>query len=247
VERRFSHGLQFLTSYVWSHALANSGTPLSGNSATLDQTNLSSSYATASWDIRHSMTTAFTWELPVGRGRHFGNSMSKAADALIGGWQFNGILTLRTGIPFTMSGTACHGVWSKCMPDYAAGFAGNGNAAPSGGRTTAQWFDTSHYVAAYSNQAAGVATGGDVGLESLTGPPTKTMDFSIFKAFRFTERFGMQFRAEALNLTNFALLNTPDASLGDSKAYGGNGNFGVITSGIAGTERHIQFSLRLTF
>ncbi len=42
-------------------------------------------------------------------------------------------------------------------------------------------------------------------------------------------------------------FNQPDLSLGDSKALGGNGNFGRITSSVAGTERHMQFSLRLNF
>jgi hypothetical protein len=247
LERRFSHGFQLLTSYVWSHALADGNTPLSGDTSILDQTNYTKSYSSASWDIRHSLTSAFTWELPFGRGRHFGNSMNKVADAVVGGWQFNGIFTARTGDAFTMSGTSCHGVWSKCMPDYASGFAGNGNAAPAGGRSTAEWFNTANYVVAYSNQAAGIATGGDVGLQTLTGPPTKTMDFSVFKAFRITERFGLQVRAEALNLSNFAILNNPDASLGDSKIYGGNGNFGTITGAAVGTERHVQFSMRLTF
>lgn len=133
------------------------------------------------------------------------------------------------------------------MPDYVYGFSGNGNQAPQGGRTPNQWFNTANYTVAASNIATGFATGGNVGLESLTGPPTETMDFSIFKNFRLTERFNVQFRGEALNLTNFAVLNTPDASLGDSKLYGGNGNFGVITSSVAGSERHIQFSLRLSF
>lgn len=247
LERRFSHGLQFLTSYVWSHALADGNTPLSGDTSILNQTNYTSSYASASWDIRHSMTTAFTWELPFGRGRHFGNAMSKAADAFVGGWQFNGILTMRTGDAFTMSGTSCHGVWSKCMPDYVSGFGGNGNAAPSGGRTPSEWFNTANYVVAYSNQAAGAATGGDVGLQTLTGPPTETLDFSIFKSFHVSERFSVQFRGEAINMTNFAILNNPDASLGDSKTYGGNGNFGVITGSVLSTERHLQFSLRLAF
>ena len=54
----------------------------------------------------------------------------------------------------------------------------------------------------------------------------------------------MQFRAEAINLGNFTFLNHPDVSLGDSKAFGGNGLFGQITSSAAGTERHLQFSLR---
>ena len=133
------------------------------------------------------------------------------------------------------------------MPDYVSGFAGSGNQAPSGGRTPNQWFDTSLYTLAFSNQAAGIATGGNVGLQTLTGPPTETLDFSIFKEFRFSERFGLQFRGEAINMTNFTVFNNPDSSIGDSKKFGGNGNFGVITSSVAGSERHLQFSLRLRF
>ncbi len=248
VEKRFSHGLQFLAAYVWSHTLANSGTPLSGSSNLnpISNTDWSTAYSSASWDIRHSMTTSFNYELPVGKGKAFGAGMGRAADAVVGGWQINGILTLRTGAPITMSGI-CHGVWNRCLPDYVPGYTGNGNSVPAGGRTPNEYFDTSVYTQAYSNQALGIATGGDVGLQTLTAPPTKTLDFSIFKEFKFTERFSMQFRGEAINLTNFTVLSQPDVSLGDSKIYGGNGNFGVITSSVAGTERHLQFSLRLKF
>jgi hypothetical protein len=204
-------------------------------------------YARSSYDVGQRFVSSFLYNLPFGQGQRFGGGATGAMNALIGGWQFNGILTLRTGDAYTMSGTNCHGVWSHCMPDYASGFAGSGNAAPAGGRSTAEWFNTANYVVAASNQATGLATGGDVGLQTLTGPPTETMDFSIFKGFRFTERVGLQFRGEALNLGNFAVLNNPDASLGDAKIYGGNGNFGTITGAAVGTERHIQFSLRLTF
>jgi hypothetical protein len=249
LEKRFSNGLQFLTSYVWSHALANSGTPLSGSSniAPITNTNFATGYATASWDIRHSLTTSFNYELPFGRGKQFGGSMNSALNMIVGGWQANGILSLRTGVPITLAGTACHGVWNRCEPDYVPGYSGNGSTAPVGGRTPNQWFDTSIYTAAYSNQALGIATGGNVGLQTITGAPTKTMDFSLFKNFRLTERFAVQFRGEAFNLGNFTILNQPDVSLGDSKTYGGNGNFGVITGSSLGTERHLQFSLKLSF
>jgi Carboxypeptidase regulatory-like domain len=248
IEKRFSHGLQFLTSYVWSHALANSGTPLSGstNLSPISNTNYATAYSSAAWDIRHSLTTSFNYELPIGRGKEFGSGMNRAADAIVGGWAINGILTLRTGVPITMSGI-CHGVWNRCLPDYVQGYTGNGNSAPPGGRTPNEYFNTADYTEAYNNQALGIATGGDVGLQSITGAPTETLDFSIFKNFRLTERFNVQFRGEAINMTNFAVLSQPDVSLGDSKAYGGNGNFGVITSSVAGTERHLQFSLRLVF
>jgi hypothetical protein len=249
LEKRFSKGLQFLSSYVWSHTLANSGTSLSGSSnfGPLTQTNFATGYSTAAWDIRHSWTTSFNYELPFGRGKQFGSDMSRTMDVIAGGWQANGILTMRSGQPATLAGASCHGVWARCLPDYAAGYTGNGNTAPAGGRTPGQWFDTSAFTVAYSNQAAGVATGGNVGLQTVTGAPTKTMDFSLFKNFKITERFGIQYRAEAINLGNFTVYSLPDLSLGDSKALGGNGNFGRITSSVAGTERHVQMSLRLTF
>jgi Carboxypeptidase regulatory-like domain len=249
VEKRFSHGLQFLSAYVWSHALANSGTPLSGasNLSPIVQNNYATAYSSAAWDIRHSWTTSFNYELPFGRGKQFGSSMNRAEDLIVGGWQANGIFTMRSGQPVTLAGASCHGVWNRCLPDYVSGYTGNGNTPPPGGRTPAEWFDISAYTVAYSNQAAGIATGGDVGLQTITGPPTKTMDFSLFKNFKITERFGLQYRAEVTNLANFTVFNQPDLNLGDAKALGGNGNFGRITSSVNGTERHIQMSLRLTF
>ena len=113
--------------------------------------------------------------------------------------------------------------------------------APAGGRSAGQWFDINAY------KVAAPLTGGNLGLQAATGPPTRTLDFSTFKDFRFTERWRMQFRAEAFNLANTPVFSTPDASLGDAKALGGNGNFGRITSTQTGTERHVQFSLRLQF
>jgi hypothetical protein len=241
VEKRFSHGFQFLSAYTWSHALANAGTTLSGatNFGFLDQTNWASSYSSAAWDIRHSFTTGFNYDLPFGKGKQFAGNVPKAADMIIGGWHSNGLLTLRTGQPLTLNGTSCQGVWSKCLPDIAAGYVAN--QAPAGGRTPNEWFDINAY------QVAAPLTGGNLGLESNTGPPTKTMDFSMFKDIPFTERIRMQFRAEAFNLGNFAVLSQPDASLADAASLKGNGNFGKITSSVSGSERHVQFALRFQF
>jgi Carboxypeptidase regulatory-like domain/TonB-dependent Receptor Plug Domain len=252
LEKRYSGGLQFLTSYVWSHALANSGTPLSGatNLGLPDPTNFASEYSSASWDIRHSFTTAFVYDIPFGRGKRFGSNLNRAVDMVAGGWHTNGILTLRTGQPFTINGANCVGQWNKCLPDLVPG--GNPMKTPSGGSTpgtNGQWFDISAFT------VAAPLTGGNLGLQSNTGPPTRTLDFSIFKDFAFTERFKLQFRAEAFNIANTPQFSTPDASLGDAKItptngaspVTGNGLFGKVTGANVGTERHIQFSLRLQF
>jgi hypothetical protein len=241
LEKRFSHGLQFLTSYVWSHALANSGTPLSGSTGlgTPNPTNFASEYSSASWDIRHSFTTAFNYDIPFGRGKSLGSSMNRAADALIGNWQANGVVTLRTGVPYTLRYNGCQGVWGACSPDVVAGM--NPNAAPAAGRDPSLWFNINNVT------VPAALTGGNLGLQSQTGPGTRTVDFSLFKIFPLTERFKMQFRAEVLNLANTPVFNIPDNNLQDAKSLGGNGNFGKITSTYAGTERHVQFTLRLQF
>lgn len=258
LEKRFSQGLQFLSAYTYGHTLANTGTPLSGatNFGNPDPTDLSKSYATAAWDIRHNFTTSFNYELPFGRGKQFASGVNRVGNVLIGGWQSNGILTLRTGQPFTIAGTACQGNWGRCVPDLVTGK--NPNDAPAGGRsvgTNGLWFDTSAVQVAYQNAAAGVYTGGNLGLQTNMGPPTRTMDFSLFKDFAFTERVRLQFRAEAVNLANTPIYSTPDASLGDAKlaatatapAVNGNGNFGKVLGANVGTERHVQFQLRLSF
>jgi hypothetical protein len=230
-----------LTAYTWSHALANSGTPLSGSSnlGAPDPTNFASQYSTASWDIRHNFTSAFVYEIPFGRGKSMGTNMNRVVDAVAGNWQVNGLLTLRTGVPYTLAYNGCQGVWGRCRPDAVPGK--DPNAAPANGRDPSQWFD----IGSVAVPAA--LTGGNLGLQSQTGPPTRTLDLSLFKDFKFTERWKMQFRAESFNLANTPVFNIPDASLQDSKALGGNGNFGRITSTAAASERHIQFSLRLQF
>jgi hypothetical protein len=108
---------------------------------------------------------------------------------------------------------------------------------------------------AYQNPATGVYTGGNLGLQSNTGPPTRVLDFSLFKDFKITERTRLQFRAEAVNVANTPQFNSPDASLGDAKipatgtlpAVNGNDNFGKVLGANVGSERHIQFQLRLLF
>jgi hypothetical protein len=241
LEKRFARGLQFRVAYTWSHALANSGTPLSGSGGlgTPDPTNYASEYSSASWDLRHVFTTGFVWDVPFGRGKALGGSMNSLVDKIAGNWHLNGLLSLHTGVPYTLRYNGCQGVWGACRPDLVTGK--DPNAEPAGGRDPQQWFD----ITGVSVPAP--LTGGNLGLQSQTGPPSRTLDLSVFKDFPITERWKVQFRAESFNLANTPVYNTPGNNLQDSKALGGNGNFGKITSTAAGTERHIQFMLRLQF
>jgi len=234
LDKRFSRGLQFVSAYTWGHAMANSGTTLSGSSGFgyRDNTNISTSYANAAWDIRHNFTTGFNYEIPFGRGKTYGGNMNRALDAIAGGWMVNGIFTFHTGQPFTVRSNGCQGVWASCFPDLVPGK--DPNAAPSGGRRPGQWFDTSNFLPPAS------LTGGNLGLQTNYGPSTRNVDFSIAKNFKFTERWRLQFRGESFNIANTPQFSLPNNNRQDP-------TFGVVTSTSAGSERHIQFALRLEF
>jgi hypothetical protein len=235
LEKRMSKGLQFISSFTYGHALANTGTTLSGsnNFQTISNINYGLDYSSAAWDIRENFTTGLTYDLPFGRGKQLGNSMSKAEDYVVGHWQINTIVALHSGQPYTVSAGGCQGVWAGCFPDMvSAGL--NANAAPSGGRTPSEWFNTANFTAPAS------LTEGGIGDNTNYGPSLKNVDFSVFKDIPLGERVRLQFRSEFFNLFNTPQFGTPDSGYGDSK-------FGQVTSTLAGTERHIQFSLKLLF
>ena len=188
LDKRMSNGLTFMTAYTYGHALADTGTTLSGSDGfgTPDPRNYGSGYSSAAWDIRHNFISNFNYEIPFGKGKQWGGNMNRAVSAVAGNWQLNGIVTVHTGNPYTIRWNGCQGVWNACRPDLVSGK--NPNNAPSGGRTPDKWFDTSAVT------AAAALTGGNIGLQSNQGPMTKMMDFSIFKDFPFTERYRMQFR-----------------------------------------------------
>jgi hypothetical protein len=234
LEKRFSRGLQFITSYTWGHALANSSTTLSGSSGFgyRDARNISTSYANAAWDIRHNFTTGFNYDVPFGRGKALGVNMNRAIDTVVGGWMVNGIFSFHTGQPFTVRSNGCQGVWASCFPDLVQGR--DPNAAPSNGRNPGQWFDVTSFLPPAS------LTQGNLGLQTNYGPSTRNLDFSIAKNFKFTERWKLQFRAESFNLANTPQFSLPNQNRQDP-------NFGRVTSTQAGSERHMQFALRLEF
>ncbi len=158
--------------------------------------------------------------------------MNGFLQAIVGNWQTNGIASFRTGQPFTVRSNGCQGQWNTCMPDLVSG--ADPNAAPSGGRNAGEWFNIANFV------APAPLTGGNLGLQTNYGPPTRTVDFSLFKDFVLTERFKVEFRSEVTNLGNTPQFGTPDNNRQDA-------NFGRITATQAGSERHIQFQLRLRF
>lgn len=106
----------------------------------------------------------------------------------------NGLVSLRSGKPFTLGTRNCVGQFANCQPDLVSGQ--DPKNAPTNGRSPGLYFDTSAVTAPRPG------TPGSLGLQSNNAPPQKNLDLSVFKDFRITERTRVQFRAESFNLTN---------------------------------------------
>jgi hypothetical protein len=156
------------------------------------------------------------------------NGANGFTDALLGGWQVQGIVVVRSGRPFTPTITADRaniGVGGQRPNRLSSGKLDNS--------TVERWFD----VSAFSLPAQ--FSYGNSGANILREDRFKTFDFSVFKQFRITEGSQLQFRAEVFNVTNTASFNAPNTQI--DTAAGGR-----VTS-TASLPRQIQFALKYNF
>jgi hypothetical protein len=226
--------LSFLTSYTWSHSIdivANDQGGADNGPFPQDIRNRRADRATSGFDIKHRFVQSLTYSLPVGRGRglDFGSPFANAA---LGGWQINTIVTSQTGLPHT--------------PTLASSVSNAGGSRPDRLRDAkledpdpAHWFDTSFNTAGAAWGTPEQFTYGNSSRNPLRGPGRFNVDFSLFKDFRIRENWNLQFRSEFFNLFNTPQFDLPADAIGNPSA-------GVINS-IVGTPRQVQFALRLSF
>ncbi len=226
-EKRFSKGLTFITSYTWSHNIDQNNESLDQNLAGVaNPYDYRSERGNSGLDRRHSFVGSWTYELPIGRGRAVGAGWNRAADAVLGGWQLGGILSLRTGIPFSVSYPG---------DPQNSGTANRGNRVGVGtidNPTIDKWFDEMAFVAS----APGVY--GNTGRNVLYGPGSRNFDFILGKRFRVSEKHALQFRFESFNFTNTPTFGQPNGGL---RAQA------TATINEADEPRRIQFALKYTF
>jgi hypothetical protein len=191
----------------------------------------------AAFSLQHQFNANFAYELPFGKGHRWGGGSSGLLDRLIGGWQWNGIVTAQSGFPLTPQvGANTSGTGDTDNPDVP-----NWNPAFSGpvilGRPD-QWFDRRALLIPTSGTFGNVARG------SIIGPGLTTFDTSLFKKVSINERWSLQFRAEAFNIFNHSNFSEPNAVVFTLSNY--SQSAGLIT-GTATYSRQIQFALKLMF
>lgn len=246
--RRFSQGVSVISSYTWAKSIdTTSGIRNQGNDTLYPQNSycLSCERGLSAFDVRHRIVTSVLYELPVGKGRLL-NINNGVANAIIGGWQAGGILTLQSGLP----GTLMAGV------DRANTGAGGGYDRPTftgispylSNSTPSRYFNLDSFVLAPAGQF------GNVGRDSIEGPGIIGLDAEVHKQFRMPYKEGhvLQFRFEAFNALNHPNWSMPSLSirsgqprpgLPDTAAYS---NFGVVTS-TQTSMRQLQLGLKYSF
>jgi hypothetical protein len=168
------------------------------------------------------------------------------------GWTVSGIVASQSGFPFTpqlgynppLNGDTRNPVRPDWNPDYHGKLYSH---------TASQWFDPNAFLPptiTFDTPTCGASktcgTYGNVSRDSLLGPGLTTVDFSLSKNTRFTERTGLQFRAEFFNILNHTNFLTPNPVVYTSATSGISPTAAVITS-TSTTSRQIQFGAKLEF
>jgi hypothetical protein len=222
--KRMSHGLMVEGSYTF----AKSEEIGMSHQNSYD---LEASWALASYDINHRFVVSYLYELPFGRDRRFASGASGVLNAIIGGWQFNGITTLQAGTPLSITANNTAGIFgARTQPNN------NGNDPRLDGpveERLSRYFDTS----VYSQPAAFTFGNEPVFSPMLRAHGVRNFDLSMFKNFELRGSTVLQFRVEALNAFNRVQFSAPNTSVTSS-------SFGVI-SGQANAPRQMQFGLKL--
>jgi hypothetical protein len=236
LNKRFSHGLQMLLSYTWSHSMDDySGSDVSDIGVVPgNMVNEQSNYATSDFDRRHRFVASYLYNLPD--AYHGSSAFGKKA---LNSWSVSGIVTLQSGLPVSIFGRADFFVSTRA--DLAPGRTlesaiKSGNVADRLGNNNNPYFDTS----AFTQPPLFTPDWGQLGRNIIRGPKQIDTDFSIMKSIPVTESQGVEFRAEFFNLFNNVNFANPVNIIYPSS------NFGSIVTTTTG-PRVIQFALKYTF
>jgi hypothetical protein len=277
IEKQYAGGLNFLAAYTWSKTFSNAGDLLNGSpnegyrAASIPGFGIGRDRRLADFDIRNVFHFSGGYALPIGKNKRILGNAGRLTDALLGGWSVNAIATLQGGQPITLgcptgptSGTGCYVI-----------------KVPGQSQKLGLHIDSNDKLSWFGNQGAftqpcvlggtpanptpeaGNPTGCVplTGLGALGGDPTSSvgpgfhrLDFSLFKAFRVSERFTLEFRSEFFNIFNHPNFNAPNFGGNGVVSVPNSGNFNSSAFGEIGSTRdapydprQIQFALKLYF
>jgi outer membrane receptor protein involved in Fe transport len=226
LQKRFSHGLDFLLTYTWSKAMDNS----EGGGGFSNNYDIRASHGPASWDRANEVTFAHNWDLPFGRDRRWNLGNNAILHTIAGGWRLSGTHNFGSGLPFTptvdnapLLNTDFNFVTADVVGDPIVSDP-NRNL----------WFDPAAFTEPQQPFRNGTAH-----RNSLRGPKLVESNLSISKNLLPIEGKSLEFRAEAFNVFNHVNLGLPNSTIDSLGA-------GQITY-VQVPMRQMQFALHLRF
>lgn len=255
LQKRFANGFSFSLAHTWSKSLMegygrNEGDGYNPNTYQ-NPRNRAAEKGRVGFDVTHNVVSNFVYELPF-----FGKSSNLFAKHVLGGWQTNGVITMRTGFPLTVTQGAITNTANVAIRPDRIGLGSLSNP------TVNQWFNPNDFrlVSCQNTATPELCRYGNSGMGILEGPGAKIVDFSLFKNFQIHERVKLQFRSEMYNLFNTPQFARPNGGLNTggsflpTRAADGSINYpsqanqargvGAIT-GLVSPMRQIQFGLKL--
>ena len=252
------HGLYALLGYTWSRTF-DSGMPdgLGTNPGALYYP--LPGYQKLDWglsqlNLNDNFTASILYDLPFGKGKHFGSNWSGATNAVLGNWSVNVIGRVTSGFPlfvvdsgdgsgtfFSYNGNTFQRPNQVGDPNRA-GDQGGQTGCPTQIHTIQHWFNPCAFAQALSGEL------GSASRAPLYGPRFVNTDFSVAKDFPFSwrEGMGLQFRAEFFNLFNHPQFYMGGAGGSGEQDINAQSTFGVINNTV-NNARLIQFALKLKF
>jgi hypothetical protein len=237
VNHRYKSGITFNSAYTFAKADADNQGYTSNHFAdenaggrTMDALNRSAEYGPVYGTRRNRWITSAIYELPVGRGRQFGSTMNRFADAVVGGWQLSTIFLWQGGPALTPyfdggdpSGTGSGVIGRDQAPDVI----GNPN---SSNPTASQWFNVGAYTCPATpgwkpgtscligtpGNGAPIGRFGDAGMGLVTGPGTVNLNAGLSKRFALTERVKIKVEGSFTNALNHLNLANPVTAIDNS-------------------------------
>jgi len=228
LRKRYSKNLTFDAHYTWGKALSytggDTGAGFSGDffGAVQDFFNYRPDRGPSAGDTTHRFTVDWVYDLPAL------TSLMAPVRHVLGGWQFSGIYTARSGgaLLITQSGLTSR-------PDYIGG-----NPVNPNWKTDFIYLNRSAFALVPLGPGRNPIRPGNLGVGAVRGPGFQGVDFALAKNVAFTEKIKLQLRADAFNGLNYTPLS--GVTSGANSA-----TFGLLTGNTA--ARQIQLNARLTF
>jgi Carboxypeptidase regulatory-like domain len=234
------HDLHLQVSYTLAKAMDSTSNTGSGG----DLQNVTNPYqgwrydwGPSVYDRRNVFFANFVYDLPL-----FRNATSHLLKSTLGGWELAAIVTEESGAPIDLgtTGTSAASIISN-SGSKSGGVRPNLTGSISYPKTATAWFSGNFSAPAC---LTGPDCYGNLGFDAIRGPGHNNFDLSLLKNFAFTERFRMEFRAEAFNAFNHTQFEGNANTGGISNNFGA-GDFGQVKNAYDG--RQFQLALKLIY